>query len=612
MEFEEIRALLAVLVARHAEVGCAMLGQTYSKEVTTWIDSGISICRECNRVAVSQIESLEKSEAALINLEKMDPFILEGAVDLDLIKANTAKLRDQVKRTLATWTQVEAGLSAIVGLNPMKLIPADQLHVSKRYNPEPEPGTAPKVIETVELKHVDDVKNLDSLPVTTVEEKKPEEKPAPKVNTKPTQPVNDTYSKLIGLPVAEKRKPGPKLSDRYGVNVSSVPDPKDVTPDQKRPLDWLAPMINPERYTINIYGSILDNRTGEYVKPVNGGHQCCLQYWDETGVFNIHELVWCAFHPEDREHIRTAGGVFRLNGKQYDNSLKNLVFKKSNVPFTYPASIMHPTEVLEKPAPKPVIVKEKPPISVREPDVEYRCIDWLPGIDPSHYSITKTGTVVDNRAGAKEVIPICVREKRCVKLRGKKGALSTHTIEDLMKRAFNIEKKEEPKETKETKETKNPEDRCAIVTTAKNETKIDIGVLLPELKIENILNDKTPEKEFPQVVKDITNLHKEPVVIDGYVKIDWYKDIPADKYMINADGNVVDTYTGMKVTKTKSRGISLTTKGSDRPYYQRVVQNSTLVWKAFHPLERNVRSLRFNFKDGDPDNCKLSNLERLN
>ena len=181
-----------------------------------------------------------------------------------------------------------------------------------------------------------------------------------------------------------------------------------------------------------------------------------------------------------------------------------------------------------------------------------------------------------------------------------------------MKRAFNIEKKEEPKETKETKETKNPEDRCAIVTTAKNETKIDIGVLLPELKIENILNDKTPEKEFPQVVKDITNLHKEPVVIDGYVKIDWYKDIPADKYMINADGNVVDTYTGMKVTKTKSRGISLTTKGSDRPYYQRVVQNSTLVWKAFHPLERNVRSLRFNFKDGDPDNCKLSNLERLN
>lgn len=607
MEFEEIRALLAVLVARHAEVGCEMLGKTYSKEVTNWIDSGISICRECNGIVASQIESLEKSEAALSNLEKLDPFILEGAVDLDLIRSNTAKLRDQVGRTLTTWLQVETGLSAIVGLSPMKLIPAEMMHVSKRYSQEH--GTAPKVIETIELKHVDDVKNLDSLPVTTVEEKKPEEKPAPKVNTKPTQPVNDTHLKLPDQPVTEKRKPGPKPKT---FTKTSVPDPKDVTPDQKRQLDWLAPMINPDRYTINIYGSILDNRTGEYVKPINGGHQCCLQYWDETGVFNIHELVWCAFHPEDRELIRTTGGVFRLNGLQHDNSLKNLVFKKSSVPFQYPASIMHPTKMLEKPAPKPVIVKEKPPISVREPDVEYRCIDWLPGIDPSHYSITKTGTVVDNRAGAKEVIPVCVREKRCVKLRGKRGSLSTHAIEDLMRKAFNIEKKEEPKEITEPKETKEPKERGVIVTTAKKETKIDIGALLPELKIENLLSDKAPVAEVPQVVKDITNLHKEPVVINGYVKIDWYKDIPANKYIINANGDVVDTYTGMKVTKTKSRGISLTTKGSDRPYYQRVVQNSTLVWKAFHPLERNVRSIRFNFKDGDPDNCKLSNLERLN
>ena len=585
---KEMRALMDQLTIQQAKISCGLLGKPFSGPVSDWIDAGVHICTECKDIIERNLPAVENSDKVLDDLTKLNPALLTGAIDMDVVRKNARVLQDLVHASLNSWVLVSRALTALSECEAMEPIV---------YTPAEDKGTLPE-------------------PVPVIEPEQPEEPIQPTIPTPPTPPVE--MPKSPTPPAAPK--PTWKSTERPMKPVHSKFAPKKYDKDnpslqkqtytEEKPLDWLDPMVDAARYLIYDSGQIKDTVTDEFVKPINGGHQCELVYFGNLkGIWNIHELVWCAFHPEDREAIRTEGNVFRINGSQFDNKLLNLTFKRSSVPFPFPATIKHPTKPEEEPKRELLVVREKPiPVALRQPDIEYRCIDWLPGINPTHYSITKTGTVVDNNSGAKEVVPQDIGGQRCVKLRGKQGKVSVHPVASLLKRAFGVTYNEEPTTCINAKapdmDTKTHAHGGPWIS--KDALRARIEDVLPEMTLESLFPEQK-ESETPKVESvTITPLEA------GSVAVDWIEGIPADKYMVSAKGYCVDRYTGQKLAVTKAGKFNLSNSkpGVDAEYKQHPVTASMLIWKAFNPDDRDKRIRAIKFVDGNSDNLAISNLQR--
>ena len=588
---KEMRALMDQLTIQQAKIGCTLLGKQFSGPVSDWIDAGVHICTECKDIIERNLPAVENADKVLEDLTKLNPALLTGAIDMDVVRKNAQVLQDLVHASLNSWVLVSRALTALSECEEMKPIV---------YTPAEDKGTLPE-------------------PAPVIEPEQPEEPKEPIQPTIPTSPVPPVEMPKSPTPPAAP-KPVWKSTDKPMKPVHSKYAPKKYDKDSpalqkqsytaEKPLDWLDPMVDAARYLIYDSGQIKDTVKDELVKPINGGHQCELVYFgNQKGIWNIHELVWCAFHPEDREAIRTEGNVFRINGSQFDNKLTNLTFKRSSVPFPFPATIKHPTKPEEEPKRELLVVREKPiPVALRQPDIEYRCIDWLPGIDPAHYSITKTGTVVDNRAGAKEIVPQDIGGQRCVKLRGKQGKVSAHPVASLLKRAFGITYSEEPttciNAKAPTTDTKKPARGPWI---SKDALRARIEDVLPEMTLDSLFPEK---KEEP--ASEPKKAVPAPMYLEaGFVAVDWIEGIPADKYMVSDKGYCVDRYSGQKLSVTKAGKINLSNSkpGVDAEYKQHPITASMLVWKAFHPDDRDKKIRAIRFIDGNSDNLALSNLE---
>lgn len=123
-----------------------------------------------------------------------------------------------------------------------------------------------------------------------------------------------------------------------------------------------------------------------------------------------------------------------------------------------------------------------------------------------------------------------------------------------------------------------------------------------------VKTNPTTEKQEPQVKVEEENL------LEDFVWIDWMEDIPIRKYKVFKSGKIWDHLNGQWVPQ-KDRRVHIS--GGDSSSRTVGVVNrttsiyaSTIVWKAFHREDRDVKKLRLGFKDGDWNNCRLDNLIR--
>lgn len=349
---------------------------------------------------------------------------------------------------------------------------------------------------------------------------------------------------------------------------------------EAKPIDWLGPMIDTARYKIYSDGSIEDTLANRPVVPFDGCKVKLQSINGSEGIWNLHELVWAAFHPDDRTKIRVTGSVFKINGHVNDNRLANLVFKPSTtVPTT--TTVNTPTQVNLK---ENDAIKEH--THERKPDDDgSRYIDWIPGVDPTKYTISRDGKVRNRHANSKEVSSKLHAGKLCIKLQGKKGRNATYTVADLVNKAF-------------------PDQPEAIRSSGKFRIE-DVTKPFDFNTYSNASKDEEePVKETPTADTKSDN--------DGFVFIDWISDINPTRYKINKDGDIINTETDKPVNRfqntvtdpTKSVSLRLD-NGKRRNFTAKL-----LVWKAFHPEDRNLSKFRLKQIDGNADNLSLSNLRR--
>ena len=134
------------------------------------------------------------------------------------------------------------------------------------------------------------------------------------------------------------------------------------------------------------------------------------------------------------------------------------------------------------------------------------------------------------------------------------------------------------------------------------------GQLILVKMIELLVNATTEKKEPAKYEVEEENL------LEDFVWIDWMEDIPIRKYKVFKSGKIWDQLNGQWVPQ-KDRRVHIS--GGDSSSRTVGVVNrttsiyaSTIVWKAFHREDRDVKKLRLGFKDGDWNNCRLDNLIR--
>lgn len=326
-----------------------------------------------------------------------------------------------------------------------------------------------------------------------------------------------------------------------------------------KPLDWLGPLIDTHRYLIFSDGRIQDTKAGKPVFPVNSC-QVVLEAIDGSkGTWNIHELVWSAFHPDDRNKIRVSGGVFKINGHADDNRLTNLVFKPNTTQVVNSLTNL-PTQTTNMTGGK----QEEPKLD-ESVKVESRLIDWIAGIDPSKYSISRDGKIVNNHAGGKEIVSKMHAGKRVVKLQGKKGKNATYTVADLVNRAY-------------------PNQPHAVRSSGK-------------FRIEDVTKplDAIASKEPSEKV----------------IPVDWIDGIPSTKYIVSEQGYVLNTISGKRIIPNASGTINMSDsidKGSRKLRIH--MKMESLIWKAFHAEDRQLEKVYLEHIDGDASNCAIENLRK--
>lgn len=390
----------------------------------------------------------------------------------------------------------------------------------------------------------------------------------------------EEIDELFGRPVTPK----PDMTTESVTKTAPKEDlkipPRKIIIEAK-PIDWLGPMIDTTRYKIYADGSIEDTLVHQPIVPFEGCKVKLQSINGSEGIWNLHELVWAAFHPDDRTKIRVTGSVFKINGRIDDNRLSNLVFKPSStVPTT--TTVNSPSQVNLK---ENDVIKEHKSHERKPDDDGSRYIDWIPGVDPTKYTISRDGKVRNRHANSKEVSSKLHAGKLCIKLQGKKGRNATYTVADLVNKAF-------------------PDQPEAIRSSGKFRLE-DVTKPFDF----NTFSDVSKEKEEPVKETPITDTKSDD---DGYVFIDWISDINPTRYKINEDGDIVNTETDKPVNRfqntvtdpTKSVSLRLD-NGKRRNFTAKL-----LVWKAFHPEDRNLSKFRLKQIDGNADNLTLSNLRR--
>lgn len=121
------------------------------------------------------------------------------------------------------------------------------------------------------------------------------------------------------------------------------------------------------------------------------------------------------------------------------------------------------------------------------------------------------------------------------------------------------------------------------------------------MKAEKIRNQPTPEPM--------------PAEEDTFVYVDWIPDLPKRKYKVYKSGRVYDTVNEQWMQPTARNTINLSagdtmSKTRGVTCFKTQFMLSSLVWKAFHPENRDLKKIIVNFIDGNPRNCRLDNLVR--
>lgn len=102
---------------------------------------------------------------------------------------------------------------------------------------------------------------------------------------------------------------------------------------------------------------------------------------------------------------------------------------------------------------------------------------------------------------------------------------------------------------------------------------------------------------------------------DTFVYVDWIPDLPKRKYKVYKSGRVYDTVNEQWMQPTARNTINLSSgdvmsKTRGVTCIKQQFMLSSLVWKAFHPENRDLKKIIVNFIDGNPRNCRLDNLVR--
>lgn len=121
------------------------------------------------------------------------------------------------------------------------------------------------------------------------------------------------------------------------------------------------------------------------------------------------------------------------------------------------------------------------------------------------------------------------------------------------------------------------------------------------MKAEKMRNQPTPE---PMSAEE-----------DTFVYVDWIPDLPKRKYKVYKSGRVYDTVNEQWMQPTARNTINLSSgdimsKTRGVTCIKQQFMLSSLVWKAFHPENRDLKKIIVNFIDGNPRNCRLDNLVR--
>jgi len=597
MTIEEIKAKQSELMIKHAKLGCEILGKEVCAEISQWRDAGIELSQNISDRSQQQLMSVINADTILKNLSSMDASILEGAVDLDKVRQNADQLKNNIESDLNNWELILHALFALSCIDENEPVqkpdpqpkPANEsINTDKNDSPKGDfidPELAKVILDSID-NIVDNMSKGNEMPAgwewLDVYHINPKLQRNRYIVNNETEEVVDT---VTGYQVESKVfKDGEKLLfktiDRNVVYVrkSLIFTAKETETKPSKPacslvsskmLDWNS-RIDKTRYRIYADGRIEDTKTDTFLKPIDGCSVALETVNRGKGMWLIHELVWAAFHPEDLPNIRKTGNVYRINGRVDDNRLSNLIFKVNVVSSTMTHNKMNTpaeTKTDGDDTLKEVPKATKQSIEEKKPKIEYRCIDWIPGIDGSRYSITRDGTVVDNRYRAKPVVPKMLNGKRVVKLLGKRNKTATYTIADLLNRAF-------------------PDQPQAVRSSGK----FRIEDVTRPLDRKTVASKETSERMIP---------------------VDWIDGIPSTKYLVSEQGYVFNTISGKRIIPNASGTINMSDSINRGSRKLRIhMKMESLIWKAFHVEDRRLEKVYIDHIDGDVANCAIENLRK--
>lgn len=223
-----------------------------------------------------------------------------------------------------------------------------------------------------------------------------------------------------------------------------------------------------------------------------------------------------------------------------------------------------PEESIEPPIEEPLPVpkeevKEADPPQMEEPKTtetedEYIPIDWIDKIPVDKYSIDPHGHVRNNYGNAHPVLPFMKNGQMCVKLTGvvkagKKNPMTTTVpINSLLEIVFRKMQAAAARKKWDTEESAPVKRSTAPKPVRPGRYRIE-DLSVPMKPLEPSPDDNSNKSGFPD-----------------FARIDFVPMIPADKYIIYQNGDVVNTRTKNKLTLKKDRRYCLIGDDGFRAY----------------------------------------------
>ena len=133
------------------------------------------------------------------------------------------------------------------------------------------------------------------------------------------------------------------------------------------------------------------------------------------------------------------------------------------------------------------------------------------------------------------------------------------------------------------------------------------SVTKPLIPPKDLINTET----LPEAPLNVTVPEKKE---DEFVWIDWLKGIPKKKYQLYPNGtifNIVDNEE-LKLSNRGSYKLSSFIGETRKRGVKQVVREftkQTMIWFYYHPEDRSKNRLRLRFKDENPENMTIENLE---